>query len=56
MAKKVKVNPAEIKKLQGQKVETNETRDTIDAVDRGLGRIFSKIGEYFDPNDGKFWK
>lgn len=53
MAKKVKVDPEEIKKLQGQKVKTNETRDTVDAVDRGTGRILSKIGKYF-AND--FWK
>lgn len=56
MAKKVKVDPAEIKKLEGQKVKTNETRDAIDAADRCLGRIISKIGKYFDPNDGEFWK
>ena len=56
MAKKVKVDLAEIKKIQGQKVKTNETRDAIEAIDRGLGRIISKIGKYFDPDDGEFWK
>lgn len=56
MTKQVKVNPEEIKKLQEQKVQTNELRDGIDAGDRLTGRIISKIGKYFDPEDGEFWK
>ncbi len=56
MSKKVKVSSADIKKLQGQNVKTNKSRDAVDAFDRGFGRVFSKIGKFFDPNDGEFWK
>ena len=53
MAKKVKVDPAEIKKLRGRNIKSNEFRDIVDSADRGFGRIFSKIGKYFAED---FWK
>lgn len=41
-----KVSDKEIEHLQKQKeVEKNELVDGIDAIDRGTGRILSKLGE-----------
>ncbi len=42
---KQKVSLEEIKRLEQQKVEKNELVDNVDAVDRGCGRIFSKLGK-----------
>lgn len=54
MAKKI--SQERIKALQEQKVKKNKAVDAIDAGDRFFGRIISKIGKCFDPEDGKFWK
>lgn len=51
MAERIKID--KINELKKQKIKQNETVDTIDAVDKGLGRVFSKIGKYFVED---FWK
>lgn len=48
-----RVNVDKIDKLKNQRIKKNDTVDSIDAVDRGLGRVFSKIGKYFVED---FWK
>lgn len=48
-----RVNINKVKKLREQRIKKNETVDTIDALDKGAGRIFSKIGKYFLKD---FWK
>lgn len=40
-----KVSNKEVERLQKQKIEKNELVDGVDAVDRSLGRIPSKLGE-----------
>lgn len=47
---KEKVSFDEVRKLQKQQVKSNGQVDNIDALDRGFGRIFSKIGEVFVKN------
>ena len=41
-----KVSTKEIERLQKQKVEKNEFVDSVDAVDRGTGRILSTLGKW----------
>ena len=48
-----RVNNDKINELRGQNIKKNDTVDSIDAVDRGFGRVFSKIGKYFVED---FWK
>ena len=43
---KQKVSTKEIERLQKQKVEKNEFVDSVDAVDRGTGRILSTLGKW----------
>lgn len=50
---KVPVNIKKVDRLRNQTIEQNETVNTIDAVDKGFGRVFSKIGKYFSED---FWK
>lgn len=45
-----KVSDKEIRRLENQKVQKNEFVDGVDAVDRGLGRIPSKIGKFLAEN------
>lgn len=48
-----RVNVDKIDKLKNQRIKKKDTVDSIDAVDRGFGRVFSKIGKYFAED---FWK
>lgn len=48
-----RVNVDKIDKLRNQRIKKNDAVDSIDAVDRGFGRVFSKIGKYFVED---FWK
>lgn len=48
--KKEKVDPKKIAKLRTQEVEKNGIVDPVDAIDRGFGRVFSKIGKFFAEN------
>ena len=41
-----KVSTEEVKRLQNQKVEKNELVDSVDAVDRGTGRLLSTLGKW----------
>ncbi len=52
----IKVKQEKINRLNQQVVKENKTVNAVDAVDRSFGKIFSKIGKYFDPKEGEFWK
>jgi len=39
-----------IDKLKKQTVEENKALDGVDALDKGCGRLFSKIGRYIVEN------
>lgn len=41
-----KVSSQEIERLKKQRVHKNDFVDGVDAVDRGFGRIFSRIGKF----------
>lgn len=45
-----KVSFEKIDKLKNQKVEENKALDGVDALDKGFGRLFSKIGKFIEEN------
>lgn len=45
-----KVSNEEIQRLQKQQVQDNGIIDPLDKLDRGFGRVFSKIGKFITEN------
>ncbi len=45
-----KVSFEKIDKLKKQEVEENKALDGVDALDKGCGRLFSKIGKFIEEN------
>lgn len=45
-----KVSNEVIQRLQKQQVQDNGIIDPLDKLDRGTGRVFSKIGKFFTEN------
>lgn len=50
MAKEEKVSDFEIEKLKKQVVKKDKLGDVVDAADRSLGELPSKIGQFFIEN------